>query len=413
MRGGTTIAGVAGLVLLVCGGCKQPRAADGDIEESVRAEPVSFSEAIRLAGEHQRDFVPVAAGAPEPEGGTYQVALYSRGRVKEVAVDPRTGEVTEVRERSVREGSEDFARNLEGELPSTKIDLARAVDVAIETASGKPAHPIGAQIDLEGGRLIYTITLGIAGDAREIAVDGRTGAAIDIGPVRGEGAENGVVENGAAEFSFDDLPPGMLPQGWRVDGTRQDGPLATWQIAADATAPSKGSVLALVRTNHDSTGTFNLCWTDRVRFQDGSIEVSMKPVSGIEDQGGGLIWRAQGPDDYYVCRANPLEENFRLYAVQGGHRTELASAAARISAGAWHRIRVEHEGEHIRCHLDGEKLLDTIDATFTGAGGVGFWTKADAVTSFDDLEIKIPKADRDANDPSDEMEGLPEDEDER
>ena len=113
----------------------------------------------------------------------------------------------------------------------------------------------------------------------------------------------------------------------------------------------------------------------------------MKPVSGEEDQGGGPIWRLQDKDNYYVCRANPLEGNFRLYVVQDGERKQLADAVAEIAAGQWHAIRVEHNGNRIECWLDGEKLLETIDDSLPAAGGFGFWTKADAVTFFDDLRV--------------------------
>jgi len=180
---------------------------------------------------------------------------------------------------------------------------------------------------------------------------------------------------------------GSLPAGWKIEGTNQKGPLATWQVVADPGSPSQPNVLALTSPNHDSGDTFNLCWTDKVRFHDGAIEVSMKPVSGREDQGGGLIWRAQDKDDYYICRANPLESNFRVYYVKDGSRHQLASAQVEIATGKWHTIRIEHEGDRIECSLDGRELLHAKDATFPGEGGIGLWTKADAASEFDDLKV--------------------------
>lgn len=186
-------------------------------------------------------------------------------------------------------------------------------------------------------------------------------------------------------------PTGNPPAGWKVEGTNQKGPLATWSIVADATAPGAGNVLALTSTNHDSSGTFNLCWTDKIRFQDGVLEVAMKPVSGKDDQGGGLIWRAKDKDDYYICRANPLESNFRVYHVKNASRHQLGSASVEIETGRWHKIRIEQTGDRMVCSLDGKALLDVRDSTFPDAGGVGLWTKSDAKSEFADLKTNGEK----------------------
>ncbi len=147
-------------------------------------------------------------------------------------------------------------------------------------------------------------------------------------------------------------------------------------------------MLALTEPNHDSGRTFNLCWTDRVRFQDGLIELAFKPVAGEDDQGGGPIWRVQDERNYYVCRANPLEGNFRLYYVKDGQRTQLASADVEIQSGIWHTIDVQHTGKRIVCCLDRKEMIEATDDHLPEPGGVGLWTKADAVTSFDDFSIE-------------------------
>ena len=193
-------------------------------------------------------------------------------------------------------------------------------------------------------------------------------------------------------IDFAGTPVGSLPPGWRIEGTNQKGPLATWKVVADPSAPGEPNVLALTSPNHDSGSTFNLCWTDQVRFQDGAMEVSMKPVSGREDQGGGLIWRAKDKDDYYICRANPLESNFRVYYVKDASRHQLASASVAIETGAWHTIRVEQSGDRIACSLDGKRLLEVRDATIAGEGGIGLWTKSDAASEFARLQVTTPAA---------------------
>lgn len=188
--------------------------------------------------------------------------------------------------------------------------------------------------------------------------------------------------------AFQDTQVGQLPQGWKAEGTRQKGALATWKVQADSSAPSKPNVLALTSPNHSSNRTFNLCWTNQIQFKDGQIELSFKAVSGSVDRGGGPIWRVRDKDNYYVCRANPLEDNLRLYYVKGGRRRQIATAEdVIIASGKWHTIKVIHEGDHIQCFFNGKKLIDHRDDTFESTGGVGLWTKADAATAFDDFAV--------------------------
>ncbi|MHB2148018.1 family 16 glycoside hydrolase [Calditrichota bacterium LG25] len=190
-------------------------------------------------------------------------------------------------------------------------------------------------------------------------------------------------------FHFDDLKTGSIPQGWKVEATNQRGALATWQVVEDSTAPSGNQVLALTSVNHSFGGTFNLCWTDRLTFLNGTISVYFKANSGIEDQGGGVIWRAKDRDNYYISRYNPLENNFRIYYVKDGARRMLASARIHLPARQWQQLKIVMQGERITGYLNGKKLLEVKDATFTDAGGVGLWTKADAATAFDDFKVVI------------------------
>ncbi len=197
------------------------------------------------------------------------------------------------------------------------------------------------------------------------------------------------------ELSFEDVAVGKIPKKWKVEGTRQTGPLATWKVAREADAPDGKQVLVLTSPNHTSNGTYNLCWTNAVKFLDGEIEVKVKGNTGKVDQGGGPIWRVKDKDNYYICRANPLENNLRVYYVKDGKRKELASANVDIPIDKWHEIKIEHEGNHIVCSFNGKKLLEVDDGTFPAAGGVGLWTKADAATSFDEFEVEVGADDDD------------------
>jgi hypothetical protein len=195
---------------------------------------------------------------------------------------------------------------------------------------------------------------------------------------------------GSRRWTFDDTAEGKLPAGFVVDATRRVGALATWEVVAVANAPSAPKVLALTYPNHKSYDSFNLCWVPGLSFRDGVLGVKFCARSGKEDQGGGLIWRATGPNDYYVVRLNPLESNLRLYHVVGGTRTMLASADCAARTGEWHELRIEHRGDWITCSVDGQERLSVRDATLTAAGGIGLWTKADAATEFDDLVVQGP-----------------------
>ncbi len=194
------------------------------------------------------------------------------------------------------------------------------------------------------------------------------------------------------ELTFENVPVGKIPTGWKIEATNQKGPLATWQVVEDKTAPSGKKVLALTTPNHHFGGTFNLCWTDQIKFQDGEIEVKFKANSGVEDQGGGVIWRVKDKDNYYISRYNPLENNFRIYYVKDGARRMLASARIKLPAHQWHELKIKQEGKKITGYLNGKKLLEVEDNTFPGAGGVGLWTKADAATSFDNFKIEVEEA---------------------
>ena len=205
-------------------------------------------------------------------------------------------------------------------------------------------------------------------------------------------------------LGFDKDTAGKLPDGWKAEGTNQSGPVATWGVAADTSAPSGPNVLTLSKTNHDSAGTFNICWTDKVRFKDGSIEVKFKAVSGKEDQGGGLIWRVKDKDNYMIARMNPLEDNFRVYYVKDGSRHQIESAKAKVETGTWHTMKVEQHGEHVVCFLDGKEFLNSKDDHIQAEGGIGLWTKSDAVSSFDDLTIKPGGTDANAK-PGDKKPG--------
>jgi Domain of Unknown Function (DUF1080) len=192
----------------------------------------------------------------------------------------------------------------------------------------------------------------------------------------------------AARFTKDSL--GRLPPGWQAAKTGQ-GDGSVWKVVADDTAPSK-SGFVLAQTAVGPNNLFNLCVLRDGRYQDVELLVNFKAVKGEKDQGGGFVWRYQDADNYYVARMNPLEDNYRLYHVVAGKRTQIATKeGVKVPTGTWHALKVKQVGDRIECFLDGNKELDARDKTITRAGQVGLWTKADAQTEFDDFRVKEPK----------------------
>jgi hypothetical protein len=196
-------------------------------------------------------------------------------------------------------------------------------------------------------------------------------------------------DGSAYRLNLAGVPEGQLPPGWKAAATNSTGAPAEWKVVAEPKSPDRSRVLALAKIGDASKGHFNLCWTDAVRMKDGTLVVDVRADSGTVDQGGGLIWRARDANNYYVARYNPLETNFRLYYVKDGKRIQLASAEGlKIKAGEWFTLKVVASGDRFEGWLGDRKLLEATDGTFPEAGGVGFWTKADAATSFFDLTVE-------------------------
>ena len=188
------------------------------------------------------------------------------------------------------------------------------------------------------------------------------------------------------KFSKDDV--GKVPAGWKADKTGT-GEGSVWKVVTDDTAPSKtGYVLA--QTAESPGSLFNLCVADDTSFKDLEASVAFKAIRGQKDQGGGLVWRYQDANNYYIARMNPLEDNYRVYKVVAGKRTQLETTKddVKVPANEWHTLKIKMTGDQIECYLDDKKHLSAKDDTFAKAGKVGLRTKADAQTYFDALQIQ-------------------------
>jgi hypothetical protein len=204
----------------------------------------------------------------------------------------------------------------------------------------------------------------------------------------------------AAVINFDEAQPGRLPQGWKGAMTHIGGP-PRWEVIEDSNAPSRPNVFAQL-SDDPTAGRFPLAIYDKASFTNGTIAVKFKNIAGAVDQAAGLVWRYRDPENYYIARANALENNVVLYKVENGQRLALAPRGTpsktygvkhEIPKGVWNTLTVEFERDVMKVGLNGEMLFEVVDSTFTTAGKVGLWTKADSVTWFDDLLI-VPKPER-------------------
>lgn len=186
--------------------------------------------------------------------------------------------------------------------------------------------------------------------------------------------------------NFDDATVGKPLPKWTLTTTGDGSP--KWTIEKDDTAPSKPNVL-----KQSGEADYPVAIKEDSNLKDGFVEVKFKPLSGKDDQAGGVIWRAKDADNYYICRANALEGNVVLYKTAKGKRKSLDIVGRKggygvkepVAKNQWHTLRVDFTGNRFTVQFNGKKLFDVEDDTFSEAGKVGLWTKADSVTLFDDF----------------------------
>jgi hypothetical protein len=181
-------------------------------------------------------------------------------------------------------------------------------------------------------------------------------------------------------ISFDQDKTGALPAGWKAGVTGRGTPL--WSVEKDDSAPSPPNVL-----KQSGSGTFPWCVKSDTSIENGLVEVKFKPISGREDAAGGIVWRWKDGDNYYVARANALEDNVSLYYTANGRRITIKYVNAPVAKNQWHTLKVEFIGKSIRVALDGKIYIEQEDGHISGTGAVGLWTKADSVTAFDDFSF--------------------------
>jgi hypothetical protein len=187
-------------------------------------------------------------------------------------------------------------------------------------------------------------------------------------------------------IGFESNRTGSTPEGWTAALTGSGNP--KWTVESDDTAPSKAKVL-----KQSGRATYPLLLKNDISIKDGFIEMKFKAVAGSEDRAAGVVWRAKDANNYYVARANALEDNFVLYKTVNGVRSALDIVGRKggygvsvpVPANTWHSLRIDFKGARFTASFNGKQMFEVEDSTFSDGGKVGLWTKADSVTLFDEI----------------------------
>lgn len=193
-------------------------------------------------------------------------------------------------------------------------------------------------------------------------------------------------DTGATMTAIDRMTPGSPPAGFSFARTGQGGE-GEWTVTPDTTSPVGQ---AIEQSSTDRTDyRFPLAIHESLSAANIDVEIRFKAVAGKTDQAGGIAVRLQDADNYYVARANALEDNVRFYRVVNGRREQLDGANLKVSANEWHTLGLRAEGNRFTVSFNGKKLFSAMDKTFAAAGGVALWTKSDSVTRFDQVKMMV------------------------
>lgn len=196
-------------------------------------------------------------------------------------------------------------------------------------------------------------------------------------------------------FDFEANEVDMPPLAFTV-GLTGTGPAARWRIKKVVSAPSGEQVVAQLSADRTNR-RYPLLVHPGIEARDLDMSVRFKTISGEVDRSAGLIFRYSNSDNYYVVRANSLENNVVAYKTEAGKRSNIGTSGWGYSYGVdadvphqvWNTLRVVVVGNLFKIYLNSRELFEVSNDVFTESGKIGLWTKADAVTYFDDLRVEV------------------------
>lgn len=193
----------------------------------------------------------------------------------------------------------------------------------------------------------------------------------------------GLIASNGNVVTFDNGPAGVEPAGWSFAApTRGHAP--QWRVLKDTSAPTQPNVLAQVSRDGDERCPIAIY--DRLTVENGDFQVRIKPVSGRDDRSGGVVWRYQDPNNYYLVRLNALTNDIVLFKVEKGVRSQLSAPVPHdIPSNAWSILKVSVRGNRFQVYVNHRRVLQGVDSTFRAPGKVGLWTAPDSITYFDDF----------------------------
>ncbi|MBZ5584668.1 MAG: hypothetical protein LAQ30_21150 [Acidobacteriia bacterium] len=196
----------------------------------------------------------------------------------------------------------------------------------------------------------------------------------------------GLIVSSGRVINFDTATIGQTPPGWTIAMTNR-GAAPRWEILRDRTAPTPPYVLA--QMSADANGSrFPLAILNGVELRDGDISVRLKPVAGQQEQAGGVVFRYRDPNNYYLARANALQQNVALLKVEDGRRLPIAPAVQHdLPSNSWRILKISVRANRFQVYVDHRRVLQAVDNTFQSSGKVGLWTVGDSVTYFDDFRV--------------------------
>jgi hypothetical protein len=199
-------------------------------------------------------------------------------------------------------------------------------------------------------------------------------------------AHDSLSQSAAAVVAIANMEIGAVPPDFKFARTGQGGP-GKWTVVSDETAYAGRAIeqSSTERTDY----RFPLAIFEPVVSRNLEVSVRFKPVAGRVDQAGGIAVRLLDEDNYYVVRANALEDNVRFYRVVKGRREQIDGVNVKVTSNEWHSLGLKAQGERFTIEFNGKTLFTTTDKTHTGAGKIALWTKADSVTRFDQIAIDV------------------------